>query len=102
MDCAQLRFATPASLERSDRVLDQGGPRPSPLVSRTPGDEAISGVAWRTAVLEIGSLQPSNPVLADGREFGAQIELVEARRVVAEDRTLDRAVGGSEGGKPVL
>src|SRR5438045_9076631 len=63
-----------------------------------PGNEAISGVAWCTAVLEIGSLQPGNPVLVHGREFGAQIELVKARRVVAEDRALDCTVGGSEGG----
>src|SRR5438105_1709238 len=48
------------------------------------------------------SLQPRNPVLVHGREFGAQIELVEARRVVAEDRALDSAVGGSDRSKTIL
>ena len=37
-----------------------------------------------------------------GREFGAQIELVEARRVITEDRALDCTVGRSEGGETML
>src|SRR5216684_7304022 len=86
-----MRFRASALIGRSMRKL-----------SPSPGDKAISGVARRTAVLDIGSLQPRNPVLVHGREFGAQIELVEACRVVAEDRALDCAVGGSEGGKTVL
>src|SRR5216684_8139655 len=86
-----MRFRASALIGRSMRKL-----------SPSPGDEAISGVAWRTAVLDIGSLQPSDTVLVHGREFGAQIELVEARRVVAEDRALDCAVGGPERGKTIL
>ena len=39
------------------------------------GNEPISGVAWRMAVLEIRSLQLSDPVLVHGREFGAQSSL---------------------------
>src|SRR5271163_5174476 len=36
-------------------------------------NEAISGIAGRTAILEISRLQFSNPVLVHGRELGAQI-----------------------------
>src|SRR4029077_7745182 len=75
--------------------------RPSFIGSGAPGNEAISGVAGRTAVLDIGSLQPRDPVLVQGREFGPQIDLVETRRVVAEDRALDGAVGGPERGKAI-
>src|SRR5436190_20157032 len=70
--------------------------------SGAPGDEAISGVARRAAVLDIGSLQPRNPVVVHGRKFGTQVELVEARRVVAEDRAFDCAVGRPERSKTIL
>src|ERR1700760_4679323 len=73
--------------------------RPPNLPSGGLGNEAISGVAWCTAVLEIRSLQPSDPVLVHGRELGAQIELVEERCVVAEDRPLDWTVGRAERGE---
>src|ERR1700720_4543381 len=48
--------------------------------------------------------QPSawRSVLMHGREFGAQIELVEARCVITEDRTLDCTVCRSEGGETML
>src|SRR5262252_5365346 len=72
------------------------------FLSGGSGNEAVSGVARRAAVLEIGSLQLGDPVPLHRREFGAQIEPVKARRVVTEDRALDGAVGGSEGSKTPL
>src|SRR3982074_1954343 len=42
---------------------------PNLLLQVGPGNEAISGVAWCTAVLEIRSLQPGDPVLVHGRQF---------------------------------
>jgi hypothetical protein len=47
-------------------------------------------------------LLPQSFCPADQRQLGTQVKLVEPRRVVAEDRALDRAIGGPERRKPVL
>src|SRR5690348_8966615 len=68
----------------------------SDAASSAAGNEAISGVAWRSAILKIGRLQLGDSVLVHEWQFGAQVELVKACRIVAEDRALDRAIGRPE------
>ena len=61
--------------------------------SGAAGNEAISSVARRVAILEIGSFQLGDPVLMQGCEFGAQVQFVKSRCIVAKDRALDCAIG---------
>ena len=64
--------------------------------SGAAGNKAISSIARRVAILEIGSFQLGDPVLTHGCEFGAQVQFVKPRRIVAKDRALDCAIGRSE------
>ena len=60
---------------------------------RGTGDVAVGGIAAHRAVLQISRLELGDPVVLQRREFRAQIEFVELRGVVAENRALDGAVG---------